>query len=117
MRRQKRVNPINRNRKAREFVRTYHSKERCAFISSLPCCACGGSGSENAHGPDSDAGMGRKGGYKSILPLCGPGYSGCHATLHRIGVESFERASGLDLRAEAARVEERWAEISTKGEG
>ena len=116
MRRQKRVNPINRKRKAREFVRTYHSKERCAFISSLPCCACGGSGSENAHTKDSEAGMGRKGSYKSIVALCGGGFSGCHETLHRIGQSAFERASGLDLRAEAARVEAEWQALSGGGE-
>lgn len=107
------VKAVNRKRRDREFERAYHSVERVEFVKSLPCRACNGAGSENAHTKDSEAGMGRKGSYRSIVPLCG-GLSGCHRALHRIGQASFERQTGLDLAAEAALTEKWW--VAHKGE-
>lgn len=82
----KRRTPVkkrNNKRHKAEFARTYGSKERCDFISRLPCAACGVVGySENAH-LLGNGGMGRKAGYETIGPLCGgtPArpFLGCHA--------------------------------------
>ena len=61
-----------KKRKAKEFARCYHSVERVEFVKSLPCSACGVVGySQNAHVLGND-GMGRKKGYETIAPLCGP---------------------------------------------
>lgn len=65
------VKKVNRKRKQSAFARQYGSKERVAFVKSLPCAACGVIGfSENAHLLGND-GAGRKGPYTSIGPLCG----------------------------------------------
>lgn len=82
------VKKVNRKRRASEFARCYHSKERVAFVKSLPCAACGFVGfSQNAHVVDDGTkGGGRKSGYGCIAPLCGPRpafifgvtYPGCH---------------------------------------
>ena len=75
------VKRVNAARKAREFARTYGSKERVAFVKSLPCAICSVIGySENAH-VHGKSGLGRKGDYITILPLCRPNNvspSGCH---------------------------------------
>lgn len=80
-----------------DFARKYGSRERVAFVNTLPCAACGVVGySENAHVRKPE-GLGRKSGYLDIAPLCGvrpaglasmrgekgnPGlYAGCHARL------------------------------------
>ena len=40
---------VNEERFAKNWARAYHSLERCAFVKSLPCLACGAKPSENAH--------------------------------------------------------------------
>ena len=86
--RKTRVRKVNRPRKAREFARCYHSRERVEFVRSLPCANCGIVGySQNAH--TENGGAGRKGDYTTIIPLCGPHgfpgfiYEGCHARWDR----------------------------------
>lgn len=72
---------VNTARKAKEFARCYHSKERVQFIKSLPCVVCWPSvyrlgacmtcsppTSDNAHSVGD--GAGRKAGYQTIVPLC-----------------------------------------------
>lgn len=70
----KRVNPA---RKKREWERAYGSKARVEWVKAQPCAYCVGlspffgktdSSSHNAH-TEHDGGS-RKGGYKSIVPLC-----------------------------------------------
>lgn len=65
------VKPRNAKRQRTEFVRCYLSRERVAFVKSLPCFATGIRGkSDNAHVTrDGSEGMGRKGGYRCIAPL------------------------------------------------
>lgn len=63
-----------------EFIRSYHSLNRVAFVRDLPCASCGSrSGGHNAH--TYSGGMGRKAGYLSIIPLC----ARCHYTQHQKG--------------------------------
>jgi hypothetical protein len=67
--------------KAAEFARCFHSEERVEFVAGLPCRGtCGGrSPCENAHVGPKGAGMGRRGDYDQIAPLCHE----CHDNLHR----------------------------------
>lgn len=70
MKRTTRVRRSNPKRRAREFARSYGSKERVKWINALPCFACQVIGqTENAHLP-SRSGVGRKGDARYIVPLC-----------------------------------------------
>lgn len=93
MKRGGRVRPVNRKRRKSEFARCYHSKARVEWVKSLPCVFCAHRGcSENAH-VWGRSGMGRKGPYTEIVPLCGPwsgltsegplNHPGCHRLFDR----------------------------------
>ena len=65
--------PIPRKNKKRadaNYARAYHSKVRVEFIKALQCAACWRTPSDNAHIHGSKSGMGRKGPYTDIIPLC-----------------------------------------------
>jgi len=64
------INKTNPVRKAREFARAYGSKARVEFVKALGCFQCGAAVAENAHLHGSKSGMGRKGPYTDIVPLC-----------------------------------------------
>lgn len=98
-----RLNPVNRQRRAKEFARAYGSKERVHWIQSLACLVCLARPSENAHTP-SRSGMGRKGDACTIVPLC----SGCHHRLHQVGLETFQRETNLDLAQCAEIIDAAW---------
>lgn len=111
MRRSKGIRRRNPKRRASEFARCYHSKERVEFVKSLPCVACGRGGlSENAH--IETGGMGRKSGFEKIVPLCG--YRdrlahGCHRLLdERMGRARFEKTFKINLDDAAAETERLW---------
>lgn len=81
--RKTRPKPVNRKRKAREFARTYGSRERARWMANQPCSICGKEPTEdaptqNAHAPGSDAGMSHKSGYRHVYPLC----ARCHQGMH-----------------------------------
>lgn len=61
-----------RPRKPSETLRIYGPPARRAFVTSLPCAACGVEGfSEQAHvAPAGEKGTGYKAGYEWIAPLC-----------------------------------------------
>jgi hypothetical protein len=109
MKRKTRVRPRNPKRRASEFARCYGSKERVAFVKSLPCivrrslsfAVC--DGEIHNHHTKND-GIGRKGPASSIVPLC----SRHHELLHEGGSEAFSDAYGLPLNALAADTERRW---------
>ena len=110
------VKPVNAKRKAAEFKRCYHSKERVEWVKEHPCLVGGfcctspfGIGvNENAHIP-SRSGMSRKGPYTKIVPLCKWHHTASpDASLHALNKEGFNRYHGLDLDAEAAALEARW---------
>jgi len=98
-----RLNPVNRERRKREFARAYGSKARVEWIQSLACLHCLSRPSENAHTP-SRSGMGRKGDASTIVPLC----SACHHRLHQVGLETFQSESLLDLAQCAAIIDAAW---------
>ena len=80
----RRVKRKNVKRHKREWIRAYHSAERCEFVRSLPCIACGWTPSENAH--TVGGGMGRKSDYSCVAPLC----KAHHQKLHTLGSKTFE---------------------------
>ena len=64
----------NKKRADANYARAYGSKARVAFIKTLACGVCGTTPSDNAHIHGSKSGMGRKGPYTDIIPLC----QSCH---------------------------------------
>lgn len=105
-------------RKPSEYARIYGSKERVKFVKNHACCYCASlhplfgiqsaGRSHNAH--TENEGMGRKGHYTTIIPLC--------ATHHRLYDEykyPFDRKnqSVRDALAEVApKIEAAWLRVS-----
>lgn len=99
---------MNKKRQAVEMPRKYGSSHRRTFIRSLPCSACGAEGySQNAHVLKIDGGMGRKGSYLGIAPLCGPRYglAGCHARYDQHRSKFFSRFPWYDPKVICAEIE------------
>ena len=94
----------NRKRKASEFARCYHSRERVAWVKGLSCSVlgCKRGPIENAH--SESEGMGYKASYTRILPLCR--YH--HGYVHLVGVDSFEDRFAVNLGLAAHRTQELW---------
>ena len=116
-----RVRPVNKERKAAEFARTYHSVERVEFVKSMACifaraiaaAACDG-GVENCHVcDDGTKGAGRKSGYRCVAPAC---WRHHRLVLHRYTPEVIKAVYGLDLEAEAAATQSVWEAVSGGGE-
>ncbi len=114
----KRPKPRNAKRRASEFERCYHSLDRVVFVNHLPCASCGAEPTayedrdfveiSNAH--TRNGGMSRKGGYKTIVPLCvrlfGPG---CHGRQHQHGWSVLPALDTPGKRqSAAARTEAAW---------
>ena len=77
--------PIKRKpRKPSEYARCYGSRERVAWIKSLPCMECGGKPSDPAH--TATGGMGRKADASTIAPLC----RRCHTLQHAHGWSALD---------------------------
>ena len=99
-----RIPRSNPARKAREWARAYGSKERVAFVQSLPCVVLGCTRGpiENMH--IRGDGAGRKADAKYIVPAC----SYHHAEAHSVGIKTFEALHQIPLAWHAAQVEFRW---------
>lgn len=96
--RRKRLNPVNRERRAAELLRTYGPPERRAWVRYQRCIVCGLRGCDNAH--ITTDGMGRKADHTRIVPLCRRD----HEELHALGRARWEaRYPMLSLDAWAAR--------------
>ena len=98
--------PLKRRRQSasdvrEKFEREYHSDTRRRWVAELPCLVCSMTPCENAH--TRNDGMGRKGPYTTIVPLCGAH----HRESHAIGVRSFEAKYTRPL---IGRTLESWAE-------
>lgn len=95
-----RINPVSARRQ-KEWARAYHSEERVRWVKHHPCLVCGRTPSENAH--TRSGGMGRKADADTIAPLC-------HEHHHEYDNHkaTFEDTHGLDLKAEAKALDERW---------
>lgn len=105
LKRRKRVNPVNPDRRAREFQRAYGSEERVYYVGQHLACVvpdCHAHECDNAH--IETGGMGRKADADKVAPICNPH----HRLLHQHGPETFEAAYGVDLEEAAADTESRW---------
>lgn len=111
LRRKTGVRPKNPKRRADEFRRCYHSKERVAWVKGLECCVTvqkdmpffsHSRSIDNAHVRGD--GAGRKSGYEAIIPLC----RHHHQILHRMGPGAFESDYNVDLDSLAVRTQDRW---------
>lgn len=110
----------NVKRRQSEFARCYHSKERVAWVKSLPCVICAGLSPfiaavtgprDNAH--TESGGAGRKAGYETIVPLC----RNHHRRLdeHRKPFDQPElRQAVKDC---ASRIEASWQKVAFSGFG
>lgn len=110
--RQKPIATVNRKRRKSEFARCFGSKERVAFVRSLPCVACQWSNavqmtrSQNAH--TVIPGKGIKGDYDTIAPLCN-----AHHRLYDAYAGVFAVPDVRDaIKREAGRVEDEWRLVS-----
>lgn len=70
----KRINPVNRRRKAKAILAAYGPAERRAWMTALPCCFCGRVAtvdhpSVQAH-TGKKPGKGLKSGYETCVPMC-----------------------------------------------
>lgn len=95
----------NRKRKAKLFVRNYHSEGFVDWIHSLACSVSGKEGSDSdpivaAH----TLGKGAGGDWTMVVPML----HSLHDKLHNIGIETFEKRYGVDLELIAAAVHLRW---------
>lgn len=99
--------PIKRKKRTEsEFARIHGSRARVAFISSLPCAACGRGtpppGNHNAH--IKTGGIGRKADSTDIIPLC----ADCHGAQHRMGWDAIGLEEMAERERRAAIVERAW---------
>lgn len=101
-------------RSRKETLRIYGPPGRLEFVKSLPCAACGVVGySVNAH-LLGNAGLSRKGHYKTIGPLCGirfgtPTIIGCHITYDRYRSVFDAAYPHFDPEKVARETESRWS--------
>lgn len=106
----KRKTPVkkrNAKRRESEFARCYHSRERVAFVKSLPCAAksweCRGA-IHNAH--TATGGIAWKAAASTIAPLCATH----HERFDQYRVPFNDPLNRLLIRAAAARTESLWLE-------
>ena len=103
IRRQTRLKPVNSARKAKRFERDFGSKR--VWIVAMPCvAACSAPAPSDPHHVKTRASGGTK---RDLVPLCRKH----HNLFHSVGsAATFERETGVDLRAEADRFEAEWQE-------
>lgn len=97
-----RLAPYNRGRKHRRFKAAYHSTGFVAWIRGLGCSVerCRQTDIVAAHVVARAAG----GTWQDVIPLCFTH----HQIQHTLGVRSFERRYGINLRLTADAVAQRW---------
>lgn len=114
------VKPRNAKRRESEFARCYFSKERVAFVKSLPCVVCTGitgglsvghGASDNAHTGER-SGMGRKAGYETIVPMCRPHHERFDRYGEPFNIEECREA----IQALAPKIESLWRSHLTETE-
>ncbi len=100
-----RINPVNRKRRAKAFVRNFGAKR--AWIVSLDCVVpgCWRRPVDPAHVKS----VGARGTSADLVALCA-GPDGHHREQHDHGIKTFQAKYGLDLPAIAAKLEATWQE-------
>ena len=109
--RRSRVRPVNLARARRKYDRNFGDK--ADWIRSMDCLRCGfppyDHAIQAAHVKCRQMG-GCGGDKRHLVPLCD--VRGCHSLLDRLGVECFLEVTGVDVSAEAERLEEEWCRQS-----
>ena len=99
-----------------ESERVYGPPERREWLVLGKCVGCKVQGTPDRplHQHHTETGgTGRKADASTLVGLCFQ----CHAYVHDHGQKAYERASGLDLRAEAARVQSDWQALGESSGG
>jgi hypothetical protein len=119
IRRKTPLRKVNSKRRAAEWKRCYHSRERVRFVKAMPCMVCsllhplfaiGSAGaSDNAH--TATDGMGRKAHYSTIVPLCREH----HRRFDEYETPCDEPRVRAAIIAFAERVEAAWQRVSGGG--
>lgn len=99
----------NPKRQARETARAFGPPERRSWVKSLPSVASGNGPCENAH--TQGGGASRRADACWIVPLTRHEH---RVELHQWGKLTFEQHYGVDLDAEAVKVEAEWLRISAR---
>jgi hypothetical protein len=102
VKRTSRIPRVNRERKSKNWIRSYGSVERVEWVKQQGCVVCGRIPSENAH--TETGGVGRKADADTIAPLC----KKHHFILHMEGKATFEEAYAIHLSWAAELTEDRW---------
>jgi hypothetical protein len=104
MKRSAMPNRVNKDRRDREFPRTYGSIERVQWVQRQPCIVPGCDRAPCVNMHVEGGGAGRKADADKIAP-------GCHVHHHELdtqGRQSFEAKYGIDLQAAAYATEQGW---------
>jgi hypothetical protein len=99
--RTKRVNPINRKRRAERHEAAYGDDSRIQWMHTFGCCVCGGRPIEIAHVKSRGAG----GTADDTVPMCTH-----HHTEQHDGIQTFQARHAIDLTAKAAHYARLWHE-------
>jgi len=67
------------------------------FVRSFPCIVCRAKNDIHAHHTET-GGMGVKGSDLSSVPLCHEHHTGGDVSIHKLGVEEFEKLHGISLK-------------------
>lgn len=104
LRTRSRPNPVNRERRSRLSEVQYGPEAFVTWIHRAPCSipGCDARDVEQAHAKSRAAG----GTWEDTLPLC----RDHHREQHDIGLLTFERKHGVDLRLIARMVQRAWAD-------
>ena len=87
-----------------EFARKYRSREYVFYLQvAMGCCVCG-KRAEAAH--LGNEGLGRKSGWKRLVPLCPHHHRLGRFSLDQTSQEAFQIATGVDLDVVATRCQE-----------
>ncbi len=87
-------------RKREKFKRQFHSDEFLAFTRMQPCAVCFRYPCQAAHNPSRAAG----GTWRDVSPMC-PHH---HREQHTVGVETFQKAHGIDFKQTNAQHVRAW---------
>lgn len=98
--RRTRLRRANPERRARLHAKQFGAKAE--WIRSLGCLRCGWRPCDAAHARSRGAG----GTAEHLVPLCW----WCHGMQHRLGIDTFNDRFGVDLMAEAERLDAEWRE-------
>ena len=104
IKRNKRVNPVNRARKKKRWRTSFGSTERVEWMKQLNCCVCGRTPCDTAHVRSRAAG----GTADDTIPLCRMHHRESDGI--NSGIKTFAAKYDLDLQALAAKYDRWWNE-------